>query len=163
LHASIATAVRTGNKPELTETQRAALREVFGDEQLLEDRSAIGAANSQLAPRNPKGAEPRDEQGDRDPEMVRPAPGSRANSHARLANAIRVRRAQIAELRDQAIESGDQKLLERADQFEKTLEIFLQNQARVEANLSKAGMRDRETESLLKASAESPIESPRFE
>jgi hypothetical protein len=74
-----------------------------------------------------------------------------------------VRRAQIAELRDQAIESGDQKLLERADQFEKTLEIFLQNQARVEANLSKAGMRDRETESLLKASAESPIESPRFE
>jgi plasmid maintenance system antidote protein VapI len=95
--------------------------------------------------------------------MVRPAPGSRANSHARLANAIRVRRAQIAELRDQAIESGDEKLLERADQFEKTLEIFLQNQSRVEANLARAGMRDREAESLLRADAEPPVESSRLQ
>ena len=133
LHAQLASGLQTGRPLRLDDADRQAVAEIFGDADRLDPR-----------PRSSKG-NPHVESGDsKKPEVTErrgPQPGLDANPRARLANAIRVRRAQISELRDRAIETGDESLLERADRFEQKLDLFLHNQERVEANLG--SVRDR--------------------
>lgn len=53
------------------------------------------------------------------------------NPNAKLANAIRVRQAQISSLRDKAVETGDVQYLEQADHLEHNLSILLANRSRI--------------------------------
>ena len=141
VHAKIAAGLVSGKPLELTEAQRAQVEQVFGDADLLEPRKEKRNGRPERSAR--ASSEDRQDGDEVGSAAIRPLPGSQANPNARLANAIRVRRAQISDLRDRALETGDEKLLERADRLEKTLDIFLANQARVEANLAEVGIRTR--------------------
>lgn len=138
VHAVIASGLTTGKPLHFSDDQRSFVKEVFGDAGLLEPRSE-NRIKSNVDQTNIAETDPKSNR-----KTTRPAPGEHANVRARLANAIRVRRAQISKLRDQAIDSSDPKLLERADRFEQKLDLFLQNQARVEASLAKTTMRSRD-------------------
>ena len=137
VHAVISAGLATGQPLHFTGRQRGLVEEVFGDAGLLE-RPAENPSEEKLPE---PGFAGKKRENDRD--RTQKAPGASANVNARLANAIRVRRTQISQLRDQAIDSGDPKLMARADQFEKTLDLFLKNQARVEGKLTEATVRSR--------------------
>lgn len=160
VHAKIATGLRTGQPVELNDQQREQLEQVFGDADWLEARREMRSGRPERSVRSTNGNEVEQVSTEANDSSVRPLPGSRTNSRARLANAIRVRKAQISELRDRALETGDEKLMERADQLEKTLDIFLANQARVEANLAEVGARTRGEQSVASDVTDSTLTEP---
>jgi hypothetical protein len=127
LHAQLASGLRTGRPLRLNETDRKTVADIFGDADLLDPRHRPAPGNPRAATDGTQAREVAD--------RLIPLPGGNANPRARLANAIRVRRAQISELRDRGIETGDETLLAKADRIEQKLDIFLHNQQRVEAKL----------------------------
>lgn len=135
LHAQLASGLSTGRPLRLDENDRQAVAEIFGDADLLNPRP-------RPVPGKSKSRSSSEQSGTEDltDRRVR-QPGWNSNPHARLANAIRVRRAQISELRDRAIETGDEGLLTKADRIEQKLDIFLHNQERLESNRTTAGER----------------------
>ena len=148
IHSVIASGLATGKNMKFNAEQRQQLTEVFGDASLLgpqaEERAAMADANV----RSQRGQTP-NASASKGQNVLGAGrsiqPDSRSNPNARLGNAIRVRRAQISQLRDQAINSGDTKLLERADTMERTLDRFLQTQSQIDARFAEAtGRRDLE-------------------
>jgi len=130
LHAQLASGLQVGRPVRLDEKSRQAVAEIFGNADLLDPRQRPGNAGSDTNDSDKSSLASR-----------APLPVWNSNPRARLTNAIRVRRAQISEIRDRAIETGNESLLTQADRMEQKLDIFLYNQERVEANLNTVGER----------------------